>query len=49
MIALGPIQLAIPKGGADGARRFWSGLIGNEGRKRFFTEDPFGNRLEILQ
>ncbi len=63
MIALDHIQLAIPAGGEQRARAFWTGLPGLAeidkpeallwddniaDRKRFFTEDPFGNRLEFL-
>lgn len=112
MIALDHIQIAIPEGGEEQARAFWSGLVGLTeiekpaalkarggcwfgldgaelhlgtqspftpatkahpglrvtdiaalaeklapvtwdtsipNRKRFFTQDPFGNRLEFLE
>ncbi len=81
--ALDHVQVAMPAGGEDAARDFYSGLLGLEElgkphpafvvssldgvagameaagfvvrwdeelapRRRFYGEDPFGNRLEFL-
>jgi hypothetical protein len=55
IVGLGHAIVTIPERGEDEARRFYGEIIGLEewderieGRKRFYTRDPFGNRLELL-
>jgi hypothetical protein len=44
--AIHHVQTAMPEGGEADARRFYGDL---PGYARFYLDDPFGNRVEILQ
>ena len=49
------VQLAMPAGGEDLARNFYAGILGLkedeplEGYHRIYVDDPFGNRIELLE
>jgi hypothetical protein len=49
------VQLAMPAGGEARARQFHQGLLGIpeapklRGYERVFVDDPFGNRIELLE
>ncbi|MST32640.1 hypothetical protein GHK86_07890 [Acidimicrobiaceae bacterium USS-CC1] len=53
------VQLAMPAGGEDRARAFYTGLraagvaVGEDeplpGYRRVYVDDPFGNRIELLE
>jgi len=54
ILGLDHVQLAIPVGGETQAREFFAELLGTndkpiEGYDRIFTQDPFGNRIEIME
>ena len=53
LTGLDHVQLAGPPGCEDDARRFYAGAPVKwddryTGVRRFYTADPFGNRIEIL-
>lgn len=52
------IQVAIPYGSEQQARAFYAGILGLDviqkpatlaGTRRSFVDDPFGNRIELMQ
>lgn len=48
LVSLDQIQLAIPVGGEEAARQFYGQVLG-VGVRRFYANDPFGNRIEFIQ
>ena len=51
------VQLAMPAGGESDARAFYAGLLGlqdagaavTEDGDSVYVDDPFGNRMELLE
>jgi hypothetical protein len=46
--ALDHVQLAAPPECEPAARAFFGGLLEPPGVRRFYVDDPSGNRLELL-
>jgi catechol 2,3-dioxygenase-like lactoylglutathione lyase family enzyme len=43
------VQVAAPPGCEAAARAFYGELLGAPGIRRFYTSDPWGNRIELLE
>lgn len=58
IVGLDHIQLAMPSGEEDAARRFYGGVlrfeevrpddVPFEGKRHCYIDDPFGNRIELI-
>lgn len=52
-VSLDHVQIPAPPGSEPAARRFFGKLLGlaeieKPGERRFYSEDPWGNRIEFL-
>jgi hypothetical protein len=46
VVGIDHVQVAAPRGCETEARRFYGTLLGLVGR--FYSQDPWGNRIELL-
>ena len=52
VVGLDHLQVAAPPGQEEAASGFYGGLLGLAelpGRRRLYTADPWGNRIELVE